>query len=135
MLNLYVLEQDFELEHPKLEGISFHNEWCSLSNGKLTIKKGYSHDGCSPKFSVLGLIVIGVPDGHLINNKPITYNASLVHDCFCQFRDVIPITKSIVVEIFSDMLKEAKFALRKIYVKAVDLYGPQEFYGDRIAHG
>ena len=97
------------------------------NKGRLIIRTGYAWDGCTPKFSILGLVVLGVPDGRLRHNVPMTYHASLVHDALCQFRHEIPITKQQVNAIFNDMLWEVGFPLRRLYVGAVNKFGPQDF--------
>ncbi|MCP4595774.1 hypothetical protein [Neptuniibacter sp.] len=124
---LYQIDKDFTYRHPALEGIEYRNEWCCIEGGALTIKRGYAHDGCSPKFDILGLVVLGVPDGRSHLGKPITHDASLVHDVFCQFRDEIPISKANTVQIFRDMLDEPGFKLAWVYSAFVDSFGPQDF--------
>ncbi|MGH1461009.1 MAG: hypothetical protein ACRBB6_03125 [Neptuniibacter sp.] len=128
---LYQLDHDYTYRHPALEGIEYRNDWCVIENGSLTIYAGYAHDGCSPKFDICGLFVIGVPDGRLHLGKPITYYASLVHDVFCQWRHEIPITKPETVQIFREMLLEVKFGPAKKYADTVDRWGPQDFYRNK----
>lgn len=130
--NLYQLDEDYTITHTALDGITFHNEWCSIEHGCITVHAGYSHDGCSPKWDMAGLGVLGVPDGRLHEGRPITYYPSLIHDVFCQFRDLIEISKEAVLQIWNDMLAEVEFGSRLLYVTAVDWLGPQEFAGDNF---
>lgn len=127
---LFQIDKDFTYRHQALEGINYSNKWCSIADGVLTVKKGYAHDGCSPKYDICGLFVIGVPDGRQHLGKPITHDAALVHDVFCQWRHSIPITKAATVQIFREMLHEVKFGPADIYANAVDRWGPQVFRGD-----
>jgi len=124
---LYKLKEPETFKHPLLEGIEHHNEWCSISHGKITIRTGYAWDGCSPKYDVLGLFVIGTPDGRMHEGKRITHDASLVHDVLCQFRHEIPISKEATIQIFSDMLNDVCFGAEPIYTAAVTHLGPQDF--------
>ena len=123
----YCLEEDYTYCHTAFKGVSFSNGWLTIADGKITIYKGYAWDGCSPKIYVFGLFIIGTPDGALRFGKPWTYYASLVHDVLCQFRHDIPLSKEQVTQIFNDQLLEAKWPLRRPYVKAVDKLGPQNF--------
>ena len=138
---LYRLEKDYSYSTMRLRHLSEalivkdYNEWISIEckspevwrSTTITIKAGYAWDGCTPKFSILGLMVLGVPDGRLRHNVPMTYHASLVHDALCQFRHELPITKQQVNAIFNDMLWEVGFPLRRLYVGAVNKFGPQDF--------
>lgn len=128
--NIYKLDGDFNYHHPALEGITFSNRWCDIRDGHITVKQGYAHDGCSPKYAVLGLFTIGVPDGRIYLNKPITYHATLVHDVLSQFRDEIPVTKAEAVQIFDDMLRKVEFTPRPLYVAFVRKFGPKQYLGD-----
>lgn len=129
---LYTLSKNYKYKHKLLQGIVFKNEWLDIAPcGTLTITKGYSWDGCSPKFALLGF-TIGTPDGHLRGDGyPVLAWASLVHDVLCQFKDEVPITKRISLAIFDDMLKEVNWKFRKLYVVAVNLFGPQKFKLDK----
>lgn len=128
---LYTLRQPYSYRTQLLSGVSFQNDWLRIApDGTVTISAGYAWDGCSPKWSVSGY-VIGVPDGPMQpDGYPQTAWASLVHDALCQFKHLVPVTKRQTVEIFNDMLRHARWALRPVYVTAVDLFGPQRFAGD-----
>lgn len=97
----------------------FDSEWLTIStSGRVTVKaneNGYSWDGCTPKWSVLNLFIIGVPDGHVDyrTGQPYTYYASLVHDALYQYLDTVPVPKAKIDLLFLKMLGD--FRLRKIY--------------------
>ena len=123
----YRLSEPYSYCHNALQSINYQNDWVSIKNGEITISTGYAWDGCSPKWTVLGLITIGTPDGTLRYSKPWTWEASLVHDALYQFRDEILISKQQATQIFNDQLAEAKWPLRRLYVWAADRFGPQDF--------
>ena len=125
-MNKYTLPEDKYFYFEEFKNVEFDNVWVSISFGHVKIKAGYSWDGCSPKyeFKLFGkTFVIGVPDG----KKDQLKDASLVHDVICQFRDEIYISKEESLAIFDRGLKAAKWKLRKLYVWAVDKFGPQNF--------
>ena len=127
----YQLEQPFTYKHEAFDGIDFENPWITITHGQLTIRSGYAWDGCSPKISLWGLSTLGTPDGVLHRGKPWTYNASLVHDALCQYRDTLPLGREQVTQIFDDMLLGVQWPLRWLYVLAVRWFGPRGFAGDR----
>lgn len=127
---LYKLDQDFVYQHAAFDGVLFSNEWVEVKGGEIRVKFGYAWNGCSPKFEVLGLWVVGTPEGRLHEGQPITYYASCVHDVLCQFRGEIDITQKDSVQVFSDLLKQVQFVLEPLYTTAVDWFGPQVFKGD-----
>lgn len=99
-------------------------------NGTITVMKGYSWDGCTPKFSVFDFFVMGTPDGILSDKtgKPKAYHASLVHDALYQFLPELPpdnkiYTRKMADDIFWDILEDAKFAPRNFYWLGVRLFG------------
>lgn len=104
----------------------FENEWIWIDSGAITIKKHYAWDGCSYKWSILDLFVIGVPDGRLRYGLPITYHASLIHDALTQFRHELPITRKQATAIFSALLKESGFFWRHVYVLMVKMFGQRD---------
>ncbi len=123
----YRLSSCFSYAHKSFDGIGYSNEWVSISDGVISIKKGYAWDGCSPKKYIFGVLYFGVPDGNLYFGKPWTYYASLVHDVLCQYRNDIPISKDDVIKVFNDQLTEIGWPLRCVYVSAVSWFGPQDF--------
>ena len=123
----FQLSENYQYQHPAFNGITFANDWINISDGLLTIKQGYTWDGCSPKRYLFGLFTLGVPDGTLRFGKPWTYHASLVHDVLCQFRQDLPLSKQQVTQVFNDQLAELRWPLRRLYVWAVDNFGPQDF--------
>lgn len=93
-------------------------EWAVVSKGAITIRKGYSWDGASPKFRLLGRWV-GTPDFEG------TRLAALVHDCLYQFMDLecMPIDRRDADWIFGSLMKEAGFPVAGIYFGAVAVFG------------
>lgn len=124
---LYQLPSDYSYKHPLLNGIEFENEWVTIRNGTITVRMNYAWDGCTPKWSILGLWWVGVPDGILRLGKPWMYFASLIHDALCQFRHLIAISKAAVVQIFNDVMERDQFPLRPIYRWFVEKLGPKDF--------
>jgi len=117
----YIYETGWVLEKP------FVSRWLEISEqGRLTVKaneNGYAWNGCSPKWSVYNLFIIGVPDGHVDHRtmEPFTYRASLVHDALYQYLDTVPVTKAQIDRLFLKML--ADFKLRHLYYFAVKWFG------------
>lgn len=105
----------------------FEAQWLKISKkGCITVKAnvtGYAWDGCTPKWSFLGLAVIGTPDGHIDyrTGKPYTYYASMVHDALYQYLDSVPVTKAQVDKLFLKMLGD--FRLRNLYYFCVKRFG------------
>jgi hypothetical protein len=128
---LYTLKKPFSYRTELLSGVSFQNEWLKIDvDGTVTISAEYAWDGCSPKWYVAGY-TLGVPDGPMMGDGyPQTAWASLVHDALCQFKHLVPITKRQSVAVFDELLRIARWRFRTVYVKAVDLFGPQRFAGD-----
>lgn len=116
-----------------LIGREYSNEWISINKrGLITItpiSTGYAWDGCSPKKDVLDLL-IGTPDGKTDKdtNKPITYYASLLHDCIYQFKDEIDISRYEADQLFKLLLKNKNFFWSNVYYRCVRLFGG--FYGN-----
>jgi hypothetical protein len=95
------------------------------AGGRITVTKGYSWNGCSPKICVLD-INIGTPDGvvHGGTQRPKTYFASLVHDALYQFLRVdAPVTRRQADACFLRLMGESEFFLRYIYWAAVRVFG------------
>jgi len=91
--------------------------------GTVTIPKGYSWDGCSPKF-VWKDLILGTPDGtNRGDGLPATYHASMVHDALYQYKSTVPVTRKQADQLFYEMLKERGFYWAKIYYIAVRAFG------------
>lgn len=99
----FTLESKFEIYIQELRGVYFKNEWIKVWDGYVTIKKGYSWDGCS-----------FAPD------TIETYIASCIHDAFYQFHFI---TRKRADKAFYDLLKQNKFPFAKIYYISVRLFG------------
>lgn len=125
---LYSLTDDFSIYLGRKFNTTYYlydqhrTLWACLSKeGKLTIKKGYSWDGCTPKVKI-GKHLIGVPDGALIDGVPITSTASLVHDVFYQFYGLgIPLSRKEIDLIFLELLDE--FHQKNLYYWGVRIFG------------
>lgn len=95
------------------------------AEGWITVMKGYSWNGCSPKFCLFDLN-IGTPDGvvHKCTGRPKTYYASLVHDALYQFlREKCPVSRRQADAFFLQLMKDDDFCLRHIYWLGVRLFG------------
>jgi len=95
------------------------------ADGRITITRGYSWNGCSPKFCILDLM-IGTPDGvvHECTGRPKTYHASLVHDALYQFLpEGLPLKRRHADRFFLQLMVESEFLPRWIYWTVVRLLG------------
>ena len=99
---LFTLQKDYTRFLTDLVGVYFECEWGSIDDGMITIKKGYSWDGCTCA----------------LNTKR-TYNACLVHDFLCQF-EPIPIVDA--DRLFMYLLESDRFELSTLYFFAVYIY-------------
>ena len=134
---LFKLSADYSWDASRFisSNISFDNAWLKIYNSVITVKQGYAWDGCSYKWVIADLWVIGTPDGRLHHGLPITYHASLIHDALTQFRAALPVTHQQATAIFDAILKERRFFWRKLYVWAVSMLGPHDFKGNRKLGG
>lgn len=98
----FTLDRDFNIYISELKDILFVCQWGCINHGILTIRKGYSWDGCTCA----------------IDTKR-TYTACLVHDFFCQFE---PIDIKIADSIFLKIMKSNRFYLSYVYYIAVRVY-------------
>jgi len=123
---IHKLEKDFiwNCGRKFLENIEFYDKkgklWLEIkNNGDIIVKKDYSWDGCTPKFNILDLFIIGTPDGviNIRTGKPKTYYASLIHDALYQFIDDerMLFNRKDIDDFFYSILKEEKFILAPIY--------------------
>ncbi|MBI4637148.1 MAG: DUF1353 domain-containing protein [Candidatus Rokubacteria bacterium] len=104
-------------------------------SGRITVMRGYSWNGCSPKFCFFD-VVAGTPEGVVstLTGRPKTYYASLVHDALYQFlRDGLPLRRRDADRFFLGLMAETRFAPRWLYWLAVRLGGWFVWYGKRRA--
>ncbi len=123
----YVIHEDVTYPATPLR-FCFENKWLRISeSGDIVVKgsnqQGYAWDGCSPKFNVFDLFLIGTPDGrkHVISGHPPTYFASLIHDVLYQFHREFEVDRKVVDQLFLEYLGD--FQLRYLYYAAVRLFG------------
>lgn len=94
--------------------------WLIVGPGtKLTVKKNYSWDGCSPKVAKIGPFWLGT-----IDTKR-NWQASCVHDSLYQFGLVegFPYLKVDADTTFYNIMTKYKFRLAGLYHYAVDKLG------------
>lgn len=120
----FTLTEDVTLFLPiSLPG--FKNEWVHISGNKITVKKGYSWDGCTPKLRIGDLGYIGTPDGtlNMETGYPVTYYCSLVHDVLYQWKSEHNVSRLEADIVFLLMLKEIDFSKAEIYYIFVRIFG------------
>ena len=98
----FTLTDNLNTYSSELKDVYFSNEWIMVCMGFITIKRGYSWDGCT--FAI---------------DTDATDIASCVHDACYQFK----IDKSKADKAFYDLLKQNKFPFAKIYYISVRLFG------------
>jgi len=94
-------------------------------DGRITVTRGYSWDGCSPKVCFFDLL-IGTPDGVVDSHtgRPKTYYASLVHDALYQFIPAeLPLSRRQADQCFLRLMDATGFRLRYLYYVAVRALG------------
>ena len=133
----YKLEEAFVVKSVHLEGISFHNEWIEIQDGVMIIHSQYAWDGCTPAYCIYeggkysDGIWIGVWDGPVgKDGKRVTWQATVVHDALCQFREEIRgLTKDKTVKIFQNLLRSngSPCCIATIYPFMVSQFGPQDW--------
>jgi len=111
----FKLEEDFVIHVNVLDA---EHPYVSIKDDVMTISAGYAWDGCTPKQSILGLWLVGTPDGHVDyrTNKQKCYYASLVHDALYQYELG---TRKHADRLFRQMLKDVGFQLASVYYYAV----------------
>jgi Protein of unknown function (DUF1353) len=129
---LYKLEKNYtwQSNHPIAEDLVFKDKKEKVrllvaKDGTITVMRGYSWDGCTPKFCVLDFL-IGTPDGvvHKRTGHPKTYYASLVHDALYQFiPDGLPLGRRHADRFFLQLMAESDFLPRWVYWAAVRVFG------------
>lgn len=102
------------------------SKWLRIeTSGLITVKAGYAWNGCSPKFSVLDLFVLGTPDG-IVNvgtMRPKAYYASLVHDALYQYFSYHSFSRKEADLIFRSILRRDRFLLGPVYYFFVRAFG------------
>jgi len=99
----YTLTSDFKRYISGLKHVTMSCEWGSINYGYITIKKGYSWDGCTCA----------------VNTKR-TYAGCLIHDFLCQFK---PISKPAIDLVFLSIMDEDNFEFAYLYYLAVRIFG------------
>lgn len=124
---LFTLEEDYTYKSSLtfLKPYYFYSNSGNLlvtitEDGSITISKGYSWDGCTPKFKIWKYS-IGTCDGYQIDGKPATYYASLIHDVLYQFLHDLEIDRKSADDIFLDLMWY--FRYKYIYYYTVRLFG------------
>lgn len=135
----YRLREPFECFAPELLTVAYTGPWLEIRHCRLSIPAGYAWDGCSPSLRLPGGPILpggvwlGPWDGPLgPDGRPVSWQASLVHDALCQFRQEIKrLTRAATVRLFARMLHEsgAPGWMCKLYPAAVQRLGPQEWGG------
>ena len=123
----YTLQHDVKLKLsciPKY--VTLSTKWFDLVNGELTVYKGYSWDGCSPKFVLFGK-EFGTWDGKKDKHgeEPCKY-PSLAHDVMYQFLSYFNfkgVTRKMIDDEFRARMKAAGFKLANVYYLGVRLFG------------
>ncbi|WP_306602489.1 hypothetical protein [Azonexus sp.] len=128
----YCIDRKFTLCSPWLDGVFYMGEWVRIASQTIEIATRYAWDGCSPAYRLCGDIWIGPWDGPSgRDGKPVTWQATLVHDALCQFRrDIRGLTKGATVGLFDAQLRAdlAPAWMCQTYPPVVDLFGPQEWF-------
>ena len=120
----YTLQKKFMM-YTGIKGFKYKDEFVTLKeDGAIIIERGYSWNGCTPKYDVFG-VVLGAPEG-IINKRgyPTTYFPSCVHDVFYQIsKKVELLPRSLVDRLFYNMLRDEKFQLAWLYYLLVRIFG------------
>ncbi len=127
----YRLDVDFHGDAPELAGVSFANDWLRIEARRVFVCTGYAWDGCSPSVRLAGGLWLGTWDGPRGNDgRPVSWQASLVHDALCQFRGEIQgLGKAASVRLFGRLLTDAGAPgwMCRLYPWAVSRFGPQDW--------
>lgn len=127
---VYCIKEEFRYKS-SITGRRFENEWLKLEpDGVITVKgtndRGYSWDGCSPKWKWKEMY-FGTPEAVLNDStrQSRTYYASLIHDIFYQFSSDLKgiIKRSEADEEFYNILKRDGFRLARLYFWGVRRFG------------
>jgi len=135
---VYTLDRDivFNTVHNFGECVRYYKDehgkiWMSTKGSQVIVEKGYSWDGCTPKFKLSAFgrsFIFGTPDGKNIYHKnlkeiaPMRKYASLLHDVLCQFHKEIDCDSDIIHDEFFIALREVGDKRARLYLKAVRFY-------------
>lgn len=121
---VFQLKENYTVYLPKKYTVDkfISNKIFTIYGNCMTISEGFSWDGCSPKFRVFGKI-LGTPDGRIVNGKPITYEASMVHDALYRYLGKLPFTRKKIDKIFYELLKRKNFKYAGLYYFMVRRFG------------
>lgn len=133
----YKLRERFELFAPELMSVAYAGPWLEIRHCRVAIAADYAWDGCSPSLRLPGGqllpggIWLGPWDGHLgPDGRPVSWQASLVHDALCQFRRQLQgVDKAATIRLFARLLRESAAPgwMCRLYPAAVDRFGPQDW--------
>ena len=127
---VYCIKEDYHYKS-LIIGREFENEWFKLElDGVITIKgtnkRGYSWDGCSPKWKWKDMY-FGTPESVLNTETRYskTYYASLIHDIFYQFSKDIEhlVARWEADNEFYAILKRDGFSAATMYYWGVRTFG------------
>jgi hypothetical protein len=107
------------------------------TTGRITVTRGYSWNGCSPKVCVFDFL-LGTPDGvvHKNTGRPKTYFASMVHDALYQFlKTDSPIGRKQADDCFLRLMEDSDFSPRYLYWAAVRIFGRLVWRGKQMRRG
>ena len=122
---IFRLEREYRRE-TDFKGIPFASLWLDIfDDGTFRIATGYAWNGCTPKFSLFDLIILGTPDGIVDVEmlQPKLYYPTLVHDALYQYYAWHQLTRKQVDDLFLKMMREVKFKPAWLYYAVVRLLG------------
>lgn len=120
------LDDDYTITEPSFGAYPFYSKFLIISpQGKIVVKRGYTWNGCSPKFTIFGIWLIGTFDGKLDQdiNKPKLYYATLVHDVLYHYYGYHGIPLKKIDRLFLEMMRERHFSKAFLYYLALRLVG------------
>ncbi len=131
---MFITSNDFGDELTLLKD-DFGKIIASVRNHKVIVERGYSWDGCSPKWKVTLLgktFLLGTPDGRCVVHKnkvmvdiaPMRKYASLLHDVLCQFHVKLEgkITSDQIHKEFRTQLVKVDDPLSNLFHRSVRFY-------------